>query len=93
MKKKELIRTLLGSDYNEEKDFLRSSMDSFYERLLNFLTSRKRNAMKGTGRQICGQNDATYKESWRGNEGPADEVGEKDEEVLKILTLEEKFRV
>jgi len=63
--------------YNEEKDFSAIQMDSFYERLLNFLNVREEKCDEGNGRQICGQNDATYKESWRGNEGPADEVGPK----------------
>ena len=90
--KRELIRTLLGSDYNEEKDFSAIQMDSFYERLLNFLTPEKRNAMKELEDKYGVRMMKTYKETWRGNEGPADEVrAEKDEEVLKILTPEEKL--
>jgi hypothetical protein len=90
--KRDLLKTLLGSTYNDEEDLSAIQLDSFSERLLNFLTPEKRTAMKELEDTFSVRMMKTYKDTWRGNEGPADAVkAEKDEAALKVLTPEEKF--
>src|SRR5438445_333432 len=87
-----LLKALLGSDCPDEQDVSTIQMDSFKERLLNFLTPEKRTAMKELEDKFTVKMMKTYKDSWRGNDGPADAVrDEKDEAMLGILTPEEKF--
>jgi len=90
--KGEVLRTLLGSDYDDEQDASTIQLDSFNERLLNFLTPEKRTAMKELEDKFAVKLMQTYKDTWRGNDGPADAVkAEKDDAMTEILTPEEKF--
>jgi len=90
--KSNLLKTLLGGDYTDEQDVSTIQMDSFYERLLNFLTPEKRTAMKELEDKFAVKMMKTYKDTWRGNEEPAEAVrAEKDEAMLEIITPEEKF--
>jgi len=83
---------LLGSEYNDEQDASTIQLDSFNERLLNFLTPEKRTAMKELEDKFAVKLMKTYKDTWRGNDGPADEVkAEKDEAMMEIITPEEKL--
>lgn len=90
--KGDVLRTLLGSNYNDEQDASTIQLDSFNERLLNFLTPEKRTSMKELEDKFAVKLMQTYKDTWRGNEGPADAVkADKDEAILQILTPEEKL--
>jgi hypothetical protein len=90
--KREVLRTLVGSDYDDEQDASTIQLDSFNERLLNFLTPEKRTAMKELEDKFAVRMMKTYKDTWRGNDGPADAVkAEKDDAMMEILTPEEKL--
>jgi hypothetical protein len=90
--KRELIKALVQSDYDDEQDASTIQLDSFSERLLNFLTVEKRTAMKELEDKFAVKMMQTYKDTWRGNDGPADAIkAEKDDAMLEILTPEEKF--
>lgn len=90
--KGEVLRTLLGSEYNDEQDASTIQLDSFNERLLNFLTPEKRTAMKELEDKFAVKLMKTYKDTWRGNDGPADAVkAEKDEAMMEVITPEEKL--
>jgi hypothetical protein len=90
--KRALVRTLLGSDYTDEEDPSSIHIDSFSERLLNFLTPEKQTAMKELEDKFAIKMMKTYKNTWRGDEGPSQAVqAEKNEAVLQVLTQEEKF--
>jgi hypothetical protein len=90
--KRGLIRSLLGNDYTDEEDASAIQMDSYNERLFNFLTPEKRTAMKELEDKFAVKLMKTYKDTWRGDDGPADEVkAEKNEAMLSILSPEEKF--
>ena len=83
---------MLGSDCADEEDLSAIQFDSASERLLNFLTPEKRTAMKELEDKFTVRMMKTYKDTWRGNEQPAEAVrAEKDEAILKVLTREEKF--
>lgn len=91
--KGEVLRTLLGSNYNDEQDASTIQLDSFNERLLNFLTPEKRTAMKELEDKFTVKLMQTYKDTWRGDDGPADQVkAEKDEAMTQILTPDEKLQ-
>ncbi len=90
--KRALIKTLLGAPYTDEDDLSAIQLDSYSERLLNFLTPEKRTAMKELQDAFAVKMMKTYKDTWRGNDEPANAVqAEKEEAMLKILTPDEKF--
>jgi hypothetical protein len=88
----ELISALLGTDYSTEVELASIQTKVFMERLLNFLTPEKRNALEELERKFTAKTLNTIKDSVRGNNQSSKTVlGEKDEEILKILSPEEKF--
>ena len=90
--KRALLRTLLGGDYTDDEDLSAIRMDSMSERLLSFLTPAKRTAMKELEDKFAVRMMKTYKDTWRGNEAPAEAVqAEKDEAMLQVLTPADKF--
>jgi hypothetical protein len=90
--KRELVRTLLGGNYSDEDDLSAIQLDSFSERTLDFLTPEKRTAVKELDDRFTVKMMQTYKTTWRGDEGPADQVrAEKDAALLQVLSPEEKF--
>lgn len=90
--KRSLIRALLGTDYTDEQDLSAIQMDSYQERLLNFLPPEKRSAMKELEDKFTVKKMKTLKTSFRGNEEASNALqAEKDAAVLKILSPEEKF--
>src|SRR6266850_1399682 len=90
--KRDFISTLLGSDYCGEVELTSIQTKVFMERLLNFLTPEKRNAMEELERKHTAKMLNTYKDSTRGdNESTRTVLAERDEEVLNILSPEEKF--
>lgn len=90
--KRELIRTLLGSNHSEEDDLSAIQLDSISERTLEFLTPEKLTAVKELDDRFAVKMMQTYKSTWRGEEGPADQVrAEKDAALLGVLSPEEKF--
>jgi len=90
--KREFLRTLLGSDYSDEDDLSAIQLDSYSERTLDFLTPEKRTAVKELDDRFTVKMMQTYKSTWRGDEGPAEEVrAEKDDALLEVLSREEKF--
>jgi hypothetical protein len=90
--KRELIRTLLGTDYSSEVELASIQMDVFMERLLDFLTPEKRTAMKELEQKYTAKILNTFKDSVRGdNQSSKAVLAAKDEDVLKILIPEEKL--
>lgn len=90
--KRNLMKTLLGADYTGEDDLSAIQLDSYSERLLNFLTLEKRTAVKELEDKFAVKMMKTFKDSWRGNDKSANAVqAEKDEAMLKVLTPDEKF--
>jgi hypothetical protein len=92
VEKRDLIRTILGAPYTDEDDLSAIQLDSYSERLLNFLTPEKRTAMKELEDTFAVKMMKTYRDTWRGNDEPAKAVlAEKDEAMLKVMTPDEKF--
>jgi hypothetical protein len=90
--KRELISTLLGVDYSSEVELTSIQTKVFMERLLDFLTPEKRNTLEELERKFTARSLNTFKDSVRGNNQSAKTVlAEKDEELLKLLSPEEKF--
>ncbi len=90
--KRSLIKSLLGTGYTDEDDLSAIQLDSYSERLLNFLTPEKRTAMKELEDNFAVKMMKTFKDSWRGNDESSKAVqAEKDEAMLKVLTPEETF--
>src|SRR5207247_873627 len=90
--KRELARALLGSNYSDEDDLSAIQLDSISERTFDFLTAEKRTALKELEDRFTVKMMHTYKSTWRGDDGPADEVrAEKDAALLEVLSPEEKF--
>ena len=90
--KRELIATLLGADYTGEVEMASIQTDIFIERLLDFLTPEKRDAMKDLERHYTAKYLNTVKDAVRGdNESAKAVLSAKDQDALKILTPEEKL--
>lgn len=90
--KRDMISPLLGTDYSGEVELTSVQTKVFMERLLNFLTPDKRNALEDLERKFTAKTMTTFKDSVRGNNDSSKVVhAEKDEEILKILSPEEKF--
>lgn len=90
--KRELITALLGSDYSGDVELTTVQTEIFMERLLDFLTPEKRIAMKELEARYTAKLMTTFKDSVRGdNQSSKDMLAAKDEEVLNILTPQEKF--
>jgi hypothetical protein len=90
--KRDLITTLLGSDYSGDVELTTIQTEVFMERLLDFLTPEKRTAMKELESKYTAKMMTTFKDSVRGeNQSSKDTLAAKDEETLKILTATEKF--
>jgi len=90
--KRELARALLGSSYSDEDDLSAIQLDSISERIFDFLTPEKRTALKELEDRFTVKMMHTYKTTWRGDDGPADEVrAAKDAALLEVLLPEEKF--
>jgi hypothetical protein len=90
--KRELVGILLGGNYSDEDDLSAIQLDSISERTLDFLTPEKRTAVKELDDRFTVKMMQTYKSTWRGDDGPADEVrAEKDAALLEVLSPEEKF--
>ncbi len=90
--KRELIKTLLGTDYSGEVELTSIQTDIFEERLLDFLTPDKRTAMKELESRYTARFLSTVKDSVRGdNQSAKAALAAKDEDALKILTPEEKL--
>jgi hypothetical protein len=90
--KRGLIKSLLGAEYTDEDDLSAIQLDSYSERLLDFLTPEKRTVMKELEDLFAVKMMKTFKDAWRGNDESSKVVqAEKDEAMLKVLTPEEKF--
>ena len=90
--KRELLNTLLGADYSGEVELASIQSDIFEDRLLDFLAPEKRTAMKELERRYTAKYLNTVKDTVRGdNQSSLAALAAKDEEVLKILSPEEKL--
>jgi hypothetical protein len=90
--KRELIRNLLGTDFSDEVDLSSIQMETFMERLLNFLPPQKRDTMKDLEQKYLVKMMKTMKDSVRGdNTGRQALLAEKSAAMLEVLTPEEKF--
>jgi len=90
--RRELIASLLGTDYTGEVEMASVQTDIFMEQLLEFLTPEKRDAMKDLEHRYTAKYLNTVKDAVRGDNRQSEAVlTAKDQEVLKILTPEEKL--
>jgi len=90
--KRDLVSALLGTDYSGEVELTSIQTEIFMERLLDFLTPEQRTAMKELESKYNAKLLNTVKDSVRGdNQSSKSMLAQKDEEVLKVLTPEEKF--
>ncbi len=90
--KRGFISALLGVDYSGDIELTSIQTKVFMERLLDFLTPEKRNAMEELERKYTAKMMNTFKDSARGdNESTKMLLAEKNEDVLKILSPQERF--
>jgi hypothetical protein len=90
--KRGFISTLLGADYSGEVELTSIQVKVFMQRLLDFLTPQQRDAMGELEHKYTAKMLNTFKDSARGdNESARTVLAEKDEEVLTILSPDQKF--
>jgi hypothetical protein len=90
--KREVLKSLLGEGYSDQMDVASLSMANPLERMLDFLTPEKQTAALELEQKYAAKLMKNLKEIQRGDTDSMKKVmAEKDTEMLKILTPEEKF--
>lgn len=90
--KRELLKTLLGGDFLEETDMASRQVVDPMQRMMDFLSPDKQAAMTELEQKFAGKLMKTVKDASRGDTSAMQKLlAEKDAEMLKILSPEEKF--